>query len=182
MYMTHLAAAARGAAIIVILALAPLSPAQTQPNERSGGHFSFDTAGDMRRFVGAAPAGKRYFDGVCEAIRKAGAGDFMISPGDCDPPGPVRAMLDRYLGTNYAWYPVIGNHDSDSKADMLWMRHWSESGIAGLARRGPAGAEDTIYSFDHCNSHFIVMNEYYDGKSDAVGRGEVPEASLKWLR
>ncbi len=168
--------------ILLLLALTSFSPAQAQSNDPSRDHFSFDAAGDMRKFVGPGPNGKRYFDGVCEAIRTVGAGDFMISPGDCDPPGPVRAMLDRYLGTNYTWYPVIGNHDAESKEDMSWVRHWNESGINGLARRGPAGAEDTIYSFDRGNSHFIVMNDYYNGKSDAVGKGDVPEATLKWLQ
>jgi hypothetical protein len=149
--------------------------------ESTGQNYSFDTAGDMRLFVGPAPHGKMYFDGVCQAIANVGKGDFMISPGDCDPPAPVRAMIDRYLGSNYVWYPVIGNHDADSSDDMRWMRHWSETGIVGLKRRGPVGAEQTIYSFDHANSHFIVMNDYYDGKSDAAGRGDISDAALQWL-
>jgi Calcineurin-like phosphoesterase len=170
-------------AVLFLLTLLAAGRAVRADSADSGPpEYSFITAGDMRHFVDGAPPGKRYFDGVCETIRRIGPGDFMLSPGDCDPPAPVRAMLDWYLGTNYVWYPVIGNHDADSKDDMQWMRHWSEAGIPGLVRRGPAGAEDTIYSFDHANSHFIVMNDYYDGKTDAIGSGQVPDATLTWMR
>jgi len=48
-------------------------------------------------------------------------------------------------------------------------------------RCGPAGAETTTYSFDFGNSHFVVLNDYYDGHSDAVGSGDVTDAALDWL-
>jgi hypothetical protein len=99
--------------------------------------FSFVTAGDMRNFVGPAPAGKRYFDGLCEALQTIGAGAFMIIPGDCDPPGPIRATIDRYLGTNYVWYPVIGNHEFGNKTNMVWLRDQAKAGIPHLTHRGP---------------------------------------------
>ena len=70
--------------------------------------FSFVMAGDMRNFVEPLPDGKRQFDGACEAIRSAGAGAFLVVPGDFDPPAPVRGMIDRYLGTNYFCYFVVG--------------------------------------------------------------------------
>jgi hypothetical protein len=149
--------------------------------ESSPDTFSFITAGDMRSFVGPAPAGKRYFDGVCEAARAVGAGAFMISPGDCDPPSGVRATIDRYLGTNYLWYPVIGNHELGSAANMTWLRQWAKAGIPHLVRRGPPGAEDTSYSFDFGNSHFIAMNDYYDGRSDTTRKNDIPEAQFQWL-
>jgi Calcineurin-like phosphoesterase len=143
--------------------------------------FAFVTAGDMRNFVGPARGGKRYFDGVCEALQAVGAGAFMISPGDCDPPGPVRATLDRYLGTNYLWYPVIGNHELGKKTNVLWLRAWANAGIPHLTRRGPPGAEDTTYSFDFGNSHFIALDEYFDGKSDSVLHNELPDTAFAWL-
>lgn len=143
--------------------------------------FSFAVACDMRSFAGSPPAGKRYFDGACEALKSVGAGAFLVSPGDCDPPGPVRATIDRYLGTNYLWYPVAGNHETGSAKNMQWLRDWSKEGIAHLVRRGPPGAENTTYSFDYGNSHFVMLNQYYDGRADAVGRGDLPEASLQWL-
>ncbi len=170
-----------GGAVLASLALAIFNaPAQTNPPGAE--EFSFVTAGDMRNFVGPAPAGKRYFDGACESLQSIGAGAFMISPGDIDPPGPVRAMLDRYLGTNYLWYPVIGNHELGNKTNMLWLRHWANAGIPHLTRKGPPGAEETIFSFEFGNSHFTVLNDYYDGQSDSVRKVEVPTAAFEWLK
>jgi hypothetical protein len=156
--------------------------AAAQTNGASPEEFAFIAAGDMRGFVGPAPAGKRYFDGVCEAVKATGPSAFMISPGDCSPPGPIRSTLDRYLGTNYLWDPVAGNHDAEKPENMAWFRNWAEAGIPHLARRGPPGAEDTIYSFDFGNCHFIALNEYYNGRSDAVGKGDVPDPALAWLK
>lgn len=153
-----------------------------QTNSTSPEGFSFMVAGDMRSFVGPAPAGRRYFDGACEAMRSVGAGAFLISPGDIDPPGPVRATIDRYLGTNYLWYPVIGNHELEKRANLEWLHQWAEAGIPHLVRRGPPGAEDTIYSFDFGNSHFAVLNDYYNGHSEAVRGDDVPTAALGWLQ
>ena len=156
--------------------------AAAQTNDASTEAFAFFAAGDMRGFVGPAPAGKRYFDGVCEAVKAVGPGAFMISPGDCNPPAPIRSNIDQYLGTNYLWYPVAGNHDAEKPADMAWFRRWAEAGIPHLARHGPPGAEATTYSFDFGNSHIIALNEYYNGRSDAVGKGDVPDPALAWLK
>ena len=161
------------------LVIVGCSIAQTNPPGSKD--FSFIAAGDMRNFIHSKKSGQRQFDGMCEGASRIGAGAFMISPGDCDPPAPIRATIDEYLGTNYLWYPVIGNHDADSSVDMDWMRHWAEVGIPHLIRRGPAGAELTTYSFDFGNSHFVVFNEYYNGKSDAAGKGDVPDAATAWL-
>jgi hypothetical protein len=157
------------------------APASISTDERQPEDFSFVTAGDMRNYVGPAPAGKRYFDGLCESLHSIGAGAFMISPGDCDPPGPVRATIDRYLGTNYVWYPVIGNHELGKKSNVEWLRDWAKAGIPHLARRGPPGAEATTYSFDFQNSHFIALNEYFNGHSDSARKDDISEATFDWL-
>jgi 3',5'-cyclic AMP phosphodiesterase CpdA len=142
--------------------------------------FSFVAAGDMRQFAASTTPGKRYFDGVCEALQRVGPGAFMITPGDFDPPAPVRATLDRYLGTNYLWYLVVGNHEIETPADMAWVRHWAGH-IPHLVRPGPPGAELTTYSFDFGNSHFVAVNDYFDGRGTAVSKGSVTEATLDWL-
>jgi hypothetical protein len=58
--------------------------------EHGSNEFSFIAAGDMRNFAVGSPAGKRYFDGACAALQHIGPGNFMVTPGDFDPPAPVR--------------------------------------------------------------------------------------------
>lgn len=140
-------------------------------------HYFFVVAGDMRGFAGPGTNGKKYFDGVCEAIRGLGGGAFMISPGDCDPPWGVRATMDRCLGSNYLWYVAPGNHDVDLATNLAWLRQQASKGIRGLVHRGPPGAEETMYSFDYENSHFLILNEYMEKKE-----GDVSEKMLQWMR
>ena len=160
-----------------LLLVAPAIRAQTDP----GAGFAFSVAGDMRSFVGTAPAGKVYFDGACQALKSIGPGAFMLTPGDCDPLGPVRAVLDHYIGSNYLWYPVVGNHDVENPDNLAWIANWARAGIPHLSRRGPAGAEFTTYSFDFQNSHFVAVNDYFDGHSETNRADDLPEATLHWL-
>jgi hypothetical protein len=166
---------------LAALAALWLTVCPTSARQETPADFSFVVAGDMRNFVGPAPAGKRYFDGACQAMRELGPGAFMLTPGDGDPPGPVRAALDRYLGTNYLWYPVAGNHETESDQTMAWLHHWAQAGIPHLVRHGPAGAEDTTYSFDFANAHFVMLNDYFDGHSERVRKDNLPEATFQWL-
>ncbi len=84
--------------------------------------YSFDITCDMRQFTAPAHPGPQYFDGVCAAIADVGPGAFMVIPGDCDPPAPVRDTLDRFFGTNYPSYLVAGNHEVETREDMAWLR------------------------------------------------------------
>lgn len=165
--------------LTVLLAIAGVC-ANAQTNTAGTTEFSFVTAGDMRSYLKALPDGRRQFDGTCEAIKRVGGGAFMLVPGDADPLAQVRAVIDEYLGTNYLWYPVIGNHEVEASGDVKWAREWAAH-IPGLVRCGPPGAERTTYSFDFGNSHFIALNEFYDGKSDAATKADVCEAALTWL-
>jgi hypothetical protein len=150
---------------------------QTNTNQ-----FSFVVAGDMRNFVTSAPPGKRYFDGACEALKKVGPGEFLITPGDFDPPAPVRATLDKYLGTNFLWYPVVGNHEMEKPENVAWLHQWATPEIPHVVRHGPPGAEDTMYSFDFGNSHFVAVDGYYNGSNGASGKAGLSEATLAWLQ
>ncbi len=38
-----------------------------------------------------------------------------------------------------------------------------------------------MYSFDYGNSHFVMLNQYFDGQSDRVPKGDLPQATLDWL-
>jgi hypothetical protein len=141
----------------------------------------FIVAADMRNFAADGEWSKN-FSGACEAVARVGPGSFMISPGDLDvnPPSAVRAMIDKVLGEDYPWYPVLGNHDPESPSSMKYLREYSMS-VPNVANRGPAGCAATTYSFDWANSHFVVLNQYYDGVTDWGLKGDVAPELLEWL-
>lgn len=145
--------------------------------------FSFDVTADMRSFTAPDHPGSAYFQGACEAIRRVGPGAFMVSPGDLDPPDRVRAALDRVLGEDYVWYPVVGNHEGGKPEYMTFMRQYNRGGKAlpNIVRSGPPGAVETCYSFDYGDAHFVAINEYYDGQQDMVGDGNVLDPLYEWL-
>ncbi|MEW6745709.1 MAG: metallophosphoesterase [Planctomycetota bacterium] len=143
--------------------------------------LSFIVTADMRNFAGGDYHSPQYFLGACRAIRKVGAGAFMISPGDLDPPEPIRGTIDKALGEDYLWYPVVGNHDTESDANMEWLRDWARQGIPHLVRQGPPNGEETIYSFDFGEAHCIVLNLYYTGETDANPDGDVCDLLYDWL-
>ena len=145
--------------------------------------FVFDVAADMRKYTPPAYAESQHFVGVCEAIRAMGPGDFMIVPGDLDPPDRVRLALDQVLGEEYVMYPVVGNHELDAPEHMPYLRSYNADGdkLPGLVRTGPPGAVETCYSFDHGHAHFVVVNQYYDGQTDTGTDGDVGDALFAWL-
>ncbi|MFH1746887.1 MAG: metallophosphoesterase [Planctomycetota bacterium] len=147
------------------------------------GHFVFDVAADMRNFTPPEHEGAQYFTGVCEAIRKLGRGAFMVIPGDLDPPARTRETLDRVLGEDYVMYPVVGNHELDPPEHMEYLRALNAGGdtLPRIVRVGPPGATETCYAFDHQHAHFVVLNVYYDGQSDAVDGGDICDTLYAWL-
>jgi Calcineurin-like phosphoesterase len=145
-------------------------------------NYSFFVAGDMRSFLWHAPAGKSYFDGACDAMKQAGPGAFLLSPGDCDPPASVREIIDLHLGTNFLWYPLVGNHDVEKEGNMKWWRSWAKAGIPHLVRSGPQGNEALTYSIDFANSHIVMLDEYFNGQSSSPNNaGDLSDATLAWL-
>ncbi|MCF7708604.1 MAG: metallophosphoesterase [Verrucomicrobia bacterium] len=144
--------------------------------------FSFAVTADMRNFTPPEYTGLDYFEGVCKSLKAAGAGEFMVAVGDIDPPARVRAVLDNVFGDQYAWYPVTGNHEAETPADMEFLRQWGGGEVPRLVRSGPAGAETTTYSFDHGRAHFVVLNQYYNGSSDTGTDGDVEDALYSWLK
>ena len=136
----------------------------------------FVVAADMRK----AATGE--FSNVCKAIEEVGQGVFMISPGDLDsdPPSATREMLDAVLGEDYPWYPVLGNHDPESPSTMRYLRSYSST-LPHVVNRGPEGCEATTYSFDWGDTHFVVLNLYYDGVKDWGLEGYLVPELLAWL-
>ncbi len=145
------------------------------------------------------------YDKVLAAMQRhsGGPGEFQVVVGDlCDKPGQtpqaLRDRVDARFGREARWFAVMGNHDAamatQSEA-MTWRRDEFNAGHGGRpplrtqagVRPGPPGCEETTYSWDQGNAHFVVLNPYWDGGtapgSDA-GRGEdgdVGPALLAWL-
>jgi hypothetical protein len=147
----------------------------------SDGDLVFIVAADMRNFA-HPDKGTTHFSGACEAIKEVGKGSFMISPGDLDvyPPSAVRDLIDDTLGEDYPWYAVLGNHDPESPSTMEFLRKYSMT-VPKVVNRGPKGCEETTYSFDWGDAHFVVLNQYFDGDTDWGLKGEMVPELLDWL-
>jgi len=141
---------------------------------------SFSVTADMRKYTGDAIG---FFRGAVESINLIGPGDFMISPGDIDPPERVLYTIHKYIDEDYIWYPAVGNHETGTKPNMKWLREYNSRGntLPNIVNTGPPGAEETMYSFDYENAHFIILNEYYDGKSDTGTDGNITDPVYNWL-
>ena len=124
--------------------------------------------------------------------KAGGQGAFQISCGDLVPFASKRRQIDARFGKSAIWYPVVGNHDRGSSTDMTWIRDEYNSGHDGRLplktftnKNGPAGCKETTYSWDYENAHFVVLDEYWNGKeepgSDIGTRGEIVPELLKWL-
>jgi len=145
--------------------------------------FSFIVTADMREYAGEEFQSSEYFYGTCEAIKQTGKGAFMISPGDIDPPWEVYNTIKHILGDDYLWYPVVGNHERETKEDMIWLREYNKSGntLPYIVNNGPEKSKETMFSFDYGNSHFIVINEYFDGVADTGSAGDIGDVIYQWL-
>ena len=143
--------------------------------------FSFEVACDTRHYADPNHQSSQYFKGACEAILQSGKGAFMVSPGDTDPPQHVYNMINTVLGPNYPWYPVVGNHEKETPEDMQWLRKYGKQTLTGRVSPGPKGCEETTYSFDYKNAHFVILNQYYDGVSDIGTSGDVCDVLYEWL-
>ena len=155
--------------------------------------LAFTTAGDMRSYTeNTTGDGRRFFDGVCEAMQRVGPGAFLISPGDFDPPAANRAMIDRYLGPKFPWYIVVGNHEVENAAVMPWVHDWLAADIPHVVRRGLPGTQLTIYSWEIGNSHFVAIDSYpwakagIPGDKDKAkvgtkGKVDLTDETFKWI-
>ena len=168
-------------AIVFVLLTSLVVALSVVSADEQGDDLVFIVAADMRNFA-ADGEWSNNFSGACRAVKAIGAGAFMISPGDLDvdPPSAVRDMIDRVIGKDYPWYPVLGNHDPESPSTMRYLRAYSMT-VPHVVNRGPKGCEATTYSFDLGDSHFVVLNQYFDGVNDWGLEGEVVPELLEWL-
>jgi uncharacterized repeat protein (TIGR02543 family) len=141
------------------------------------------------------------FGNVLQAINThlGGPGAFHVTIGDEDPPANNRAQVDSKFGAAAVWYPVIGNHEEETGADMQWVRAEYDTGngvrtpLKNFTNQdGPTGTKRVNYSWSTGNAYFIVLNEYWDGgttegsgtditKSDTATNGDVVTQLRTWL-
>jgi hypothetical protein len=149
--------------------------------------------GPLRFCITADSRGSNGYLDILDQIKllPGSAGAFMVSVGDISPPDKTRKQLDAAFGASLPWYPVVGNHEAVKKDNKLsadamqYLRDYFDQHIKAGANPGPAGTEQTTYSFDAGDVHIAVLNEYWDGKevegSDAKLDGDIVAPLREWL-
>jgi len=145
--------------------------------------LTFIVASDHRAHATEQYHSKEYTLGGFEAIKKVGQGSFMVLVGDLDPARATDDLVNKVFGDDYPWYFVVGNHDIEVDSNIQFFRNLNkgESSLTRLVRKGPAGSEETTYSFDWHDVHVVVLNMYYDGKTDTGTDGNIVPDLLDWL-
>lgn len=156
--------------------------------------FSFTVVSDQRYYAGeGAFDSSNYFRGAIESLAESGTGAFLLSPGDIDPAYESNWTIQQVLGSDFQWYPIVGNHELPGEGtelylgeNMEWLRAFDidQGGPAeepNIVRYGPTGCPDTTYSFEHSDAHFVVLNEYCDAGGDAITTGDVTDHLYNWL-
>lgn len=149
--------------------------------------FNFTVTADPRTQVGRWAA---TLAAMQEKISSQGV--FHMSPGDIDPPQPLRDAIDSCFGPAAVWYPGPGNHEVETASDMTWIRaeYQTDNGQRTALKYftnqdGPAGTVETTFSWDYGNAHFISLNEYWNGGtaagSDVGTDGNIVPALYDWL-
>ena len=167
------------AILIVLISFYSCTDSQTSEQEQ----FSFILAADWRYTATEKYASPIYARGAFQAINEVGKGAFMLSPGDVEPVQDSHELIAEILGEEYPWYPIMGNHELEHPPTLKYLRELNKGGMTlpYIVNKGPVGSEETTFSFDYGNSHFVVLNQYYDGTSDVGTDGDIVDALYEWL-
>ena len=135
----------------------------------------FAIAGDTHHSPG--------FVKIEKQIKKTVPGaQFLLSPGDIDPPEQTRTQIDRVFGKSFPWYFAVGNHDLGYSS---YLRGYFDKRLAQTVKPGPAGTCETTYSFDAGDVHIAIINVYWNGGtapgSDTNADGIVAAPLREWL-
>jgi hypothetical protein len=161
----------RSLALAVLVLFAATGPAS--------GQTRFAVFADNRDSAG--------FASVMERLKAVpgGPGELVLVAGDVDPAASTRAVLDRVFGASFPWYVAVGNHDAARAEDMALLRRQLGDRLGGAVSPGPAGARETVYSFDAGPVHITVINEFWDGQpgagADNRADGDVVPELVTWL-
>jgi hypothetical protein len=116
-----------------------------------------------------------------------GEGAFHITAGDYFEDDHSTVAVDFYnelineFGENAVWYPGVGNHEVQrEQCDLFWLRLFYYDKLEGTVNPGPKGCEETTYSWDYKNAHFVQLNMYWDGKKYYKDLG-FTDVILRWL-
>ncbi len=114
------------------------------------------------------------------------APEFMVITGDFPNISQTQAAIDNSIGSGFLWYPVIGNHEiSDDFNNFIYISDTMVPSLPYVDDYGPAGSENTSYSWDFGNAHFVAVNIYWDGTTgggaDHATDGDVPPALRDWV-
>jgi hypothetical protein len=111
---------------------------------------------------------------------------FMVITGDFPNLSQTQASISTVLGSDFLWYPVIGNHEiSDNINNFYSIRDSVVPSLPHIVDYGPTGSENTSYSWDYGDAHFTVVNPYWNGTTsagaDSATDGNVTLALRSWI-
>ena len=162
--------------LIILLMLGILASGSQAEQVR----FSMTSDGHPSNFDG--------FDITLNAMTQipGGPGTFMVSAGDNEEVSVSHAMITATFGANCGWYPVVGNHETGESHQYLDNYDYGAQGN-GPVNFGPAGAQNTIYSFDAGPVHIVALNEYWDGTNnpnapEALYYPTIVPQTMTWLQ
>ncbi len=79
------------------------------------------------------------------------------------------SQMDTWLGVintlNCPWYYTVGNHEIATATSANVIRS-----KVSMPLNGPAGYEETVFSFDHENAHFVALDSNHHGQYHHVQR------------
>jgi hypothetical protein len=147
-----------------------------------GKSFRFTLTGDPRSSI------ERWAHTLDQITDKVGdEGAFHITAGDYfeDDHSTLTKHFYKTLkaefGDDVIWYPGVGNHEVQREQyDLLWIRLFYYDELKGTVNPGPEGCEETTYSWDYENAHFVQLNMYWDGEKYDKDLG-FTDALLEWL-
>jgi hypothetical protein len=121
---------------------------------------------------------------------KARVGDdfaFHITAGDFFEDDHSTITADFYdglvskFGEDVVWYPGVGNHETQrEQCDLFWLQLFYYQKLHGTVNPGPKGCEETMYSWDYKNAHFVQLNMYWDGEKYYKDFG-FTDVLIEWL-
>jgi len=152
------------------------------PHQADDG-LTFIVASDHRSHATEQYHSKEFTLGGFDAMKNVGQGSFMVLVGDLDPSQATDNLVKKVFGEDYPWYFVVGNHDIEVDSNIQFFRNLNKGdrSLPRLVRKGPPGSEETTYSFDWNDVHLVVLNVYFDGKTDTGADGNIVPELLEWL-